>query len=134
MNAVDTSVAIPAFAAWHPAHSRALEIVNVGVRLPAHAALETYSVLTRLPAPHRASPSQVLQFLEQSFEGAWLTLSGLAVRRAIAEFADRGLQGGSTYDGMIALTARSAGATLLTRDLRAKLTYELLGVDVSYIR
>lgn len=134
MNAVDTSVAIPAFASWHPAHARALEIVNAGMHLPAHAALETYSVLTRLPAMHRASPSRVLEFLEESFEGEWLTMSGPSVRQAVAELASRGVQGGSTYDGLIGLTARSAGAKLLTRDLRAKLTYELLGVDVAYIR
>lgn len=133
MNAVDTSVAVPAFASWHPAHARALEIVNAGVLLPAHAALETYSVLTRLPAPHRASPPRVLEFLEESFEGDWLTLSGPSVRQAIAELAGRGVHGGSTYDGLIGLTARSVGATLLTRDLRAKQTYELLGVDVEYL-
>lgn len=133
MNAVDTSVAIPAFASWHPAHARTLEIINAGVLLPAHAALETFSVLTRLPAPHRASPSSVLEFLEKSFEGDWLTLSGPSVRRGVAELAGRGIHGGSTYDGFIGLTARSAGATLMTRDLRARTVYDLLGVDVEYI-
>ena len=133
MNAVDTSVAIPAFASWHPAHLAMLDIVNAGVLLPAHAALETYSVLTRLPAPHRGSPPRVLEFLEQSFEGDWLALSGPSVRQVIADLVGRGVHGGQTYDGLIGLTARFAGAPLLTRDLRAMQTYDLLGVDVQFV-
>lgn len=133
MNAVDTSVAVAAFASWHPAHAPMLDIVNAGVLLPAHAAVETYSVLTRLPAPHRGSPRRVLDFLEQSFEGDWLALAGPSVRQVIADLVGRGVRGGQTYDGLIGLTARFAGATLLTRDLRAKQTYDLLGVDVQFV-
>ena len=133
MNAVVTSVAIPAFASWHPAHATALEIVNAGATLPAHAALETYSVLTRLPAPHRARPAEVLRFLRESFTGDWLTLPGSLVARLMQEMVDRGIAGGSTYDGLIGGAARSAGARLYTRDLRAKSTYDVLGVDVTYV-
>lgn len=133
MRAIDTSVAIPAFASWHPAHATARGIVDAGVSLPAHAAFETYSVLTRLPAPHRASPARVLSFLRESFDRDWLTMPGPALARLMDELADRGINGGSTYDGLIGATARAAGARLVTRDTRARLVYDLLGVDVEYV-
>lgn len=133
MNAVDSSVAIPAYATWHPAHERARAIVEAGVSIPAHAALETYSVVTRLPPPHRGRPDHVLSFLRESFGSEWLTLSGGAVRDLIAELASRGIHGGPTYDGLIAATVKAAGGRLLTRDLRAKSTYELLGIDVEFV-
>ena len=42
--------------------------------------------------------------------------------------ADTGLAGGAIYDALIAATARHAGATLLTRDRRARPVYERVGV------
>ena len=133
MKAVDSSVAIAAFATWHPAHLAARAVVASGVALPAHAALETYSVVTRLPAPHRGSPANVLRFLRTSFDGEWLALPGSSVGRLIEELAERGIFGGSTYDGLIAATVRAAGARLLTRDTRARATYEQLGVDFEFL-
>jgi predicted nucleic acid-binding protein len=133
VNAVDTSVAIPAFASWHRAHSSALEVVNAGAVIPAHAAFETYSVLTRMPDPHRASPSSVLRFLTESFESDWLMLTADSMAVLLAELASHGIHGGSTYDGLIGATARSAGAKLLTRDRRAKSIYDLLGVEVEFL-
>jgi predicted nucleic acid-binding protein len=133
VNAVDTSVAIPAFASWHRAHRSALEIVNAGALLPAHVAYETYSVLTRMPDPHRATPSSVMRFLNESFEDDWVILPAAAMARLLSELADQGIRGGSTYDGLIGATARSVGATLITRDRRAKPIYDLLGVEVEFV-
>ncbi len=101
--------------------------------MPAHAALEAYSVLTRFPAPHRASAADVREFLRQSFDDNWLTLRGTAVAQLVDELATRGVHGGATYDGLIGLTARAAGLKLVTRDLRARKTYELLGVEVEFV-
>ena len=51
----DTSVLVPALLSWHPAHEECrAAVVEVAV-LPSHVFLETYSVLTRLPAPHRVA-------------------------------------------------------------------------------
>ena len=133
MNAVDTSVVIPAFASWHRAHRTSLEIVNAGALLPAHVAYETYSVLTRMPDPHRAAASSVLQFLNAAFDGEWVTLPAATMARVLGELADQGLRGGSTYDGLIGATARSVGAKLITRDRRAKPIYDLLGVEVEFV-
>lgn len=51
MTAVDTSLVVAAFASWHERHEAARRAMDGGVRLIEHCALETYSVLTRLPAP-----------------------------------------------------------------------------------
>ena len=53
MIAVDTSVAVAAFGEWHELNARAVEVLDQGAALPAHALLETYSVLTGFPPPHR---------------------------------------------------------------------------------
>jgi predicted nucleic acid-binding protein len=51
------------------------------------------------------------------------------VERAVAA----GIGGGSIHDALIAATALSAKARLLTRDRRAVSTYERLKVDYEFI-
>jgi predicted nucleic acid-binding protein len=46
----------------------------------------------------------------------------------------KGVTGGSTYDALVAVTAKHAGVRLLTRDRRATRTYELIGVDFELLR
>ena len=41
----------------------------------------------------------------------------------------KGVAGGAVYDALVGEAARVNGCRLLTRDQRAKRTYELLGVD-----
>lgn len=101
--------------------------------LPAHAGFETYSVLTRLPRPHRASPDRVLSFLEETFDRDWLTLPAPLVRDVLRELAEHGITGGATYDGLIGATARSAGAKLFSCDRRALPVYTRLGVEVELV-
>jgi hypothetical protein len=59
MKAVDTSVVVAAFASWHEHHVLARKAMASRPRLVAQAAVESYSVLTRLPPPHRAQSSIV---------------------------------------------------------------------------
>ncbi len=133
MNAVDSSLVIAAFASWHPAHDAALDVLDGHARLPAHAGLEVFSVLTRLPPPHRAAPADVGAFLANEFEDDWLALAGDAVAKLLGELVDRGIAGGATYDGLIGATARASGATLYTCDRRARSVYEQLGVEVRFV-
>src|SRR5215475_14605 len=51
--AADTSLVIAAFASWHDHHEPDRRVLDRALRLIDICALETYSVLTRLPAPHR---------------------------------------------------------------------------------
>jgi hypothetical protein len=55
VNAADGSSVIAAFASWHESHDVARRALDAGVRRVEHCALETLSVLTRLPPPHRAA-------------------------------------------------------------------------------
>lgn len=128
MIAIDTSVVVALFATWHEAHESAREAVPREVHLPAHVLLEGYSVLTRLPPPHRAPADVVVAFLRARFEAKLLTLPGSGHRSLLRSSLDHGISGGSVYDALIAATAKHAEATLLTRDRRAASTYEAVGV------
>lgn len=125
----DTSVLVASFASWHEHHEVALTAagrVDVAV---AHCLLETYSVLTRLPAPHRMSPGVVSEFLTLAYgKHAVVGLSAAAHRKLVGTCAAQGLSGGSVYDALIAATCIDAGLTLLTLDARARATYAALGV------
>jgi predicted nucleic acid-binding protein len=126
--AVDTSVVVAAFASWHQGHAAAVAALARGPRLPAHAALEAFSVLTRLPSPHRAPPGLVRDFLAARFSEPFLILSAEGHRQLLSGAVAAQLSGGAVYDALIAATAREADATLLSRDLRAAAVYRLLGV------
>lgn len=124
----DTSVLIPALAAWHPFHADVRELTARLTHLPAHVLLETYSVLTRLPAPHRVRASVAGHLLE----GLPLTLVQLPADRhmdVVTSLAGQDIRGGAVYDGLVAATAAHHGLELLTRDRRASRTYEVVGVN-----
>lgn len=133
MIAVDTSVVVAGFASWHDAHGPAVRVLSRAPRIPAHVALETFSVLTRLPPPHRTAPSLVAEFLDQRFGDDPLTLDGKAQVELVARAARRGISGGAVYDALVGATAASAGATLLTLDRRAVRTYERFEVTYELI-
>ena len=127
--AVDTSVVVAGFASWHEGHSSAAAVLARRPRVPAHVLLEAYSVLTRLPPPHRAPADLVATFLTERFPDAPLVLAPRAYAALVAAAAVEGVAGGAIYDALIAATARHAGATLLTRDQRARVIYERMKVS-----
>jgi predicted nucleic acid-binding protein len=129
--ALDTSAVVALFATWHEGHSAVAAALRdeADVRLPGHVAFEAYSVLIRLPPPHRISPAPVLAFLDRRFHLPWLELDADGQRELLREAADLRLTGGAIYDALIAATARGAGARLLSRDRRAAPVYRALGVD-----
>lgn len=130
MIAVDSSVAIAAFGEWHRLNAPARSVLDAGAALPTHALLETYSVLTGFPPPHRAAPHIVAEWIDGRFTTVLPTPDQDALRSLVLELAAAGRGGGSVYDALVALTARLAGASLVTADHRAQRTYELVGVDV----
>ena len=129
MKAVDSSVAIAAFASWHEFHAEARRILAEKPSIVAHAAIETYSVLTRLPEPQRVAPGLVVEFLAANFSGPPLVLSAKVAKMIPARLAELEVAGGATYDGLIAFTAASHRATLVSLDRRAISTYERCGVE-----
>jgi len=105
-------------------------MLDGGLRLVEHCALETYSVLTRLPQPHRAPASIVQQFLATEFTSPFLRLQARAYRDFVLGLAARGVSGGSAYDALVAATASAHGAELVTCDRRASPIYEQYGVRI----
>jgi hypothetical protein len=101
--------------------------------LIAHAAVESYSVLTRLPPPHRASPVIVRTFITERFTDPFLTLSENGYQELLATVAAGQILGGPAYDALIAFTAAEHNATLVSLDLRAAATYETVGAQVEQL-
>jgi predicted nucleic acid-binding protein len=130
--AVDSSVAIAAFASWNEHNKLATDFLSGKGHpvLPSHAALETYSVLTRLPQPYRAPPEVVGAFLDSWFEGDLPQLSPIEHTTFRRRLVALGIAGGAVYDALIAETALRAGAVLATLDKRALRVYEMVGVEV----
>ncbi|OGA22544.1 MAG: hypothetical protein A3I02_15130 [Betaproteobacteria bacterium RIFCSPLOWO2_02_FULL_67_26] len=128
MKAADTSLVIAAFASWHESHEAARRALDGGLRLIEHCALETYSVLTRLPPPHRTSSGVVRGFLTARFPQPFLRLSEQAYKAFILGLPDHGVTGGAAYDALVAATAAGCNAELFTCDRRALPIYERYGI------
>ena len=128
MKAADTSLVVAAFASWHQAHEGARRALDGGLGLIEHCALESYSVLTRLPPPHRAPGEVVRDFLAARFPGPLLRMSASTYREFVLGLPGRLVVGGAAYDALVAATAIANDAELLTCDRRAIPVYERYGV------
>jgi predicted nucleic acid-binding protein len=133
VKAADSSLVIAAFASWHESHDVARRAIDAGVRLVEHCTLETLSVLTRLPPPHRASGELVRDFMRERFPNPFLRLSAKAYRRFLFELPERGIAGGAVYDALIAATAAEHGVELLSCDRRAASNYERYGIRFALV-
>jgi len=87
VGAVDSSVVIAALASWHEHRAIARKAMTDRPRLIAHAAVESHSVLTRLPPPHRASPDIVHAFITGRFTDPFLTLTQNCYQELLATVA-----------------------------------------------
>lgn len=130
MKAADSSLVVAAFASWHERHEPARRLLDGGLRLVEHCALESYSVLTRLPAPHRSPGNLVRDFLVARFPDSPLRLGVAEFRKFLLGLPEQRITGGSAYDALVAATAASHDAELVTCDRRAAPVYESYGVRV----
>ncbi len=128
--AADSSITVAALLADHPAHESATEALAACGATIAHVAVETYSVLTRLPAPHRVDAATAATVLKERTSAIHATLDPSKYAQAPTRLATAGVSGGATYDGLIALVALEHDLELFTRDKRAVRTYRAL--DVTY--
>lgn len=133
MKTADTSVVVASFASWHESHVAARRALDGGVSLIEHCALETYSVLTRLPPPHRVPGDVVGQFLKARFPNPYLRLGVRAYRNFIRGLPGRKVSGGAAYDALVAATAVDANAELITCDRRALPIYKQYGVHARFL-
>ena len=130
---LDTSVAL----AWvdrdhefHPAVDTRLAGHRLG--LAGHAAIETYSVLTRQQPPKRLAASTAQRLIAAEFPATRPLLSE-SVSGLLAQFAAAGVAGGAVSDGLIATAAKDAALLLVSCDARAAVTYRALGVAFELI-
>jgi predicted nucleic acid-binding protein len=122
----DSSVMIAAVSVWHGDHDRAAAEIERRLAaeetliVPAPAVVETYSVLTRLPAPHRLAANDALTLIEANFLlGEVVALQPDDYRELLRQAPPRSIVGGQTYDAVIVACARASRAdTLLTFNVR----------------
>ena len=129
----DTSAVIAALSSWHEQHESADAALATVRRLPAHVALEAYSVLTRLPGGLAVAANDAARVLTERFPDRPLRLGDDARAALVDLLAEAGVQGGGAYDGLVGLEAKAHGETLLTLDARALRVYQLLGVGYQVI-
>ncbi len=130
---IDTSVAVALAVADHQHHQDTRKAIGRrSCGLSGHAAFETFSVLTRLPAPNRRTPRAVARLLAHNFpESRFLSIQG--AERLHARLAPLGIAGGAVYDALVAAAAAEHGITLATRDRRAAEIYRTLDTDYELI-
>lgn len=116
----DSSCLVALVASWHVHHEETREGIERRLRggaeavLAAHALAEAFSVLTRLPDPHRLSPPEALEALESGWQGTRLVaLTGREYWQALRSCRDLGVSGGRVYDALISACARKARANEL---------------------
>jgi predicted nucleic acid-binding protein len=131
----DSSVVIAAFASWNQHHEAAIEALaeNDVHDLLAHAELESYSVLTRLPEPFRAEPALVAEYLHKDYPGRRMVLPERERRGLLRRLASLSIAGGAVYDAIAAATAAHHGHSLLSCDRRAASVYSRLEAEVTYL-
>lgn len=131
---LDTSAAVPFLVASHVGHAATFKaLAGHRLGLCGHAALETFSVITRLPEPNRVSPATAALLLQRNFPHT-KHLSASRAARLTNQFAEAGVSGGAVYDALVAACALEHKSVLATRDERALSTYAALGVEVRLIR
>lgn len=134
MTVVDTSVVVAALTLSDPVARRACEkAVRASPTPISHVMVESYSVLTRLPSHMRMTGPQVGAFILQAFPQAPLVLPSRAYRTFVSTAVSSEIIGGAIYDALIALTAKSHGEVLLTRDRRAAATYAAFGASIEFV-
>lgn len=130
---VDTSVAVALLVADHDRHAAtAAALAGRRLGLAGHAVFETFSVLSRLPAPARRAPTVIERMIETGFPVTRF-LSSRAARALLGRLAPAGVAGGSVYDALVGAVAVEHAMVLVTRDRRAAPTYRALGVSLELL-
>jgi toxin FitB len=120
--ALDTSCLVALVSAWHEHHDRVIRAVTskraAVLLVVAHTLVESYSVLTRLPARHRLASADALAVLRSNFAEKRV-LPATNVWQLLGQAVDNGVAGGHVYDALIAWSAAQATPiTLLTLNPR----------------
>jgi toxin FitB len=125
VTAADTSVLVASLSDDHTFHGQALRALEQALdegelAIPLPALVETYSVLTRMPAPHRLRAGVAEELLTRSFgECRVLTVPSRQIWGHLGKWAAAEIGGGAVYDALIlACCAHGAASRLLTFNRR----------------
>jgi predicted nucleic acid-binding protein len=133
----DTSCMVALVCPWHEHHELVFEELDGRLQggqqmvVAAHAAVETYAVLTRLPSPHRLSPVAARDLVLENFMSSAqvVALDAMHYRELLARAPVSGIRSGRVYDSIIAacavLAEVSCLVTLNERDFRSFATDRL---------
>lgn len=116
--AVDTSVVVAALLSWHEHHDRAARALSglldssKALVVPQPVLVESYAVLTRMPAPHRLAPADAHGLLAANLKGRTriAAVSPQSTWSLLDELAAADVRGGASYDALIVRCAVQAGA------------------------
>jgi len=125
--AADATVLVAAVVAWHERHrvaSAAIEaaLARKSLVIPAPALVDSYVVLTKLPAQHRLAHADAFHLLRSSFSPA--RVAGPRTRDAwsmLRRFSVAPIGGSDAYDAMVVEIAKDAGAKTLLSFRRGEL-------------
>lgn len=125
--AADATVTVAALVGWHERHKAASASIEAALSrktliLPAPVVVESYAILTRLPAQHRLTHADAFHLLRSSFGSARLV--GLRTRDTwsmLRRWSVAPIGGNDAYDAMLVDAAREAGAKVLLSFRRAEL-------------
>lgn len=130
---LDTSVAVAFVVADHGHHDATVAALSGRLLgLAGHAAFETFSVLTRIPAPARRTAAAVNRLLAANFPHSRF-LSAQRAADLLTRLPQHRIAGGSVFDALVGAAASEHGLPLVTRDRRALAVYHELDMDVQLL-
>jgi toxin FitB len=74
-----------------------------------------------------------MEALQRGFSHPWLAMDAEGLRDALQKAVEAGVRGGALYDALVAATAASHEAEILSADRRALGTYQTMGVTARII-
>ena len=127
LTAADATVTVAAVVSWHERHRAAASAVESALArkalvLPAPVLVESYAILTSLPAGHRLAHADAFHLLRSSFASA--QIAGARTREAwslLRQWSVDALGGSDTHDALLIDIARDAGARRLLTFRRSEL-------------
>jgi len=121
VTAVDTNIIVAGLLSWHEHHEVAsallITLLEGGneIVIPLLTLVEAYSVMTRMPPPHRLGSKDAAEILETSLRHRVILvgLEGDEGWDLLQDLSQRSITGGTAYDGVILACARKGGARRL---------------------
>jgi len=86
-----------------------------------------------LPPPHRSPGRLVRDFIRARFPQPFLRMSATANRAFVLGLPEHDIAGGAACDALVAATAASSSAGLVTCDRRAAAVYDSYGVRTRFL-